>query len=238
MTIDIFIKSYSKDMPFLAYCLRSIRDRLTGFRNILLVVPEHEVGMFAKMQDYGQKLLTVFEQSKDFREGYLFQQICKLKADEYSDAHLFCYIDSDCIVRLNCDLSYLFRKSRPVLMVRKWEHADTAIKWKEPTQAALGMSCPYECMCRHPAIHYRETLQATRQHISLVHGRPWEEHLLSLPTFSEFNLLGTFAWHVMPERYYWMDQDKDEFPPPILEQFYSHDGITAPIMARIKAIMP
>ena len=80
--IDIFIKSYSKDFWMLQIALKTITRNVTGYDNVILIIPEHEKELF---DTRGMPDRTLIHYVKEEGPGWLFQQWCKINAASYSD---------------------------------------------------------------------------------------------------------------------------------------------------------
>ncbi len=92
-SIDIFIKSHKPDFWLLQFALQSISKNITGYRNIILVIPEDQKHDFDTR--YLPERTLIFYISEYGTGGWLYQQVCKLNAYKYSDADFIMYSDSD-----------------------------------------------------------------------------------------------------------------------------------------------
>lgn len=201
---DILIVTYAKDADWLGYCLKAIRKHCRGFGSVVVV---HE--------------------QRGAKHGYLRQQIYKCFADVYcQDAAYVMHVDSDCIFTAAARPDDYFIDKKPVLLREKYDRL--RVPWRLPTEKALGVSCEYETMRRHPAVHPVSLYERLRAHVERVHGKQFADYVLrqAPPSvgFSEFNCLGAFALHYHAPDYHWIDVGADARPPDRLRQFWSYDG--------------
>ena len=80
MTTDIFIRTCAKDLQWLQLALRSIKERVTGYRNIVITCPAPVAIRISRATG-----LNVFGVNP-FHDDYVGQMHTKLKATDYSDA--------------------------------------------------------------------------------------------------------------------------------------------------------
>ena len=89
MNVDIFIRTYEKDLEWLKYALKSIHLHVTGYRNIVITIPNASLLSGCSVE----KVIQV----KDLKDGYLGQQLTKMTANLYTDADAIVFWDSDVI---------------------------------------------------------------------------------------------------------------------------------------------
>src|SRR5712691_3849026 len=105
VSVDLFIRSYYKDLRWLSHCLRSVEKYTQGFRKTILVVPGSSAERLAWS---GLDLKVEAHVCPDFADDYLGQQVTKLHADKYTDADFICHIDADCLFHRNITPHVLF----------------------------------------------------------------------------------------------------------------------------------
>lgn len=230
MTTDIFIKSWPNDYEWLKLCLRSIQRFATGFRRVVVVVPNGHV------PPTGTNELVYYVHEEG--EGYLFQQNIKLHADAFTDAEFIWFMDSDThFTRPICpeDLIVDQRKVR-------WLHTPyTSIDsgdgqtWKVPTGKFMMQPVQHEFMRRHPLVAPRWALQEFREWVWRIHGMSIERYIMSQPNreFSEFNALGAWLWHNRHDRVHWMNTNED-MGVTYVHQHYSWGGLNDDTRANIE----
>ena len=95
--------------------------------------------------------------------------------------------------------------------------------------AALKTDAKFETMVRHPAVHHRELYGLVRAHVENVHGKPFNDYVLSCKPdypqgFPEFPVLGAYALAsaTMKDRYHFIDVSTEARPANHLAQGHSH----------------
>lgn len=233
MTCDIFIKSFSGDYEWLKYCLRSIQRFATGFRRVIVVVPEGEnppTGTFEQVHFIHER-----------GDGYMNQQVVKLHADEFTDAEFITYMDSDTIFTCPVCPSDLIVDSRRV----RWLYTpyaslgdDGSHVWKAVTSKFIKQPAELEFMRRHPftvpAWALREMRRWTRQN----HGIGLEQYVLEQPNreFSEFNAIGAFLWYHHPGHVEWQNTDEN-MGVAYCHQSWSHNPLNDDLRAHLEAAL-
>lgn len=212
MTVDIFFKSYKKDFWLLHYSLLSITKNVTGYNNIIILIPENE------KHDFDTRVLparTLIHYVPEYGNGYLFQQWCKINAASYSDADFILFADSDCIFDHQIDLQTFI--PIPEILYTDYKQLPDAIIWKKPTEQIIGHEIKYEFMRRNCLIYHRSTL---------VNLNNWNKELkriiMSSHRFSEFNLIGAYAWTFERDKYNFVNTEDWQFVPAKAEQVWSY----------------
>lgn len=209
-TIDIFIKSYHKDFQWLKYCLMSIKKNVTGYNNVILLIPEKGKDLF-DTRDLPER--TLIHYVDEYGAGWLYQQWCKINAPAYSFAEFILFADSDCFFDHKIDLQDFVPK--PEILYTEWDKVGDAICWKECTEKYI--KTPYEFMRRNCMIYHRQTL------LNLVAYFPGlERRIMHSERFSEFNLMGSYAFQFEPENYNFVNTDNWTYVEPKAVQFWSH----------------
>jgi hypothetical protein len=226
MITDIFIKTYSADIPWLAESLKTIRKYWSGHRNVVIVCPPKDgdtVRHYAKMEN--EKVIEVAEGNAT---GYIFQQAVKLNAGAYTDADLIVFSDSDCLWHMPTTPADFMVDGKPLLMFTKYEDVPEAIMWKKPTELAIKREVPAEFMRRHPLVYPRKVLKAMDKWFVAHHGVPASQLMLRAGSAwgaSEFNWMGAYSWFYSHDSFTWMDTKIGPVPPARLAQFWSYAGI-------------
>lgn len=213
-TIDIFIKSYHKDYWLLNFALKSIARNVTGYNNIVLLIPQQDKDIFdtRNMPDR-----TLIHYIKDYQPGWLYQQVCKMQAYKYSSADYIMFTDSDCLWTYPVNVQGVIKDDKPEILYTGWEKVADAICWRKPTELFLGEKVPFEYMRRNQLTYHRETL------LRIANFAPdLEKMIMESERFSEFNSIGSFAYKYEPENYTWTNTDNWTYVPPLAEQVWSH----------------
>jgi hypothetical protein len=220
MNTDIFIKTCKHDAPYLGYCLDSIRKfctgfRDTGFRDTVVIHGEHP-------------------------EGYLWQQVEKMYADNHTDADFILVTDSDTLFNQPVTPESFMRDGRPIWIHTPWTeemlaHPGTAT-WKRVMTAFAKESPPSEFMRRQPFVFPRAVLPSLREFCLRNHGITLADYIMQSQSFSEWNVLGFHCWTHHRDLFHWIDSSVDELPPLFVRQFWSHDPIEKNL-AEIQSIL-
>jgi hypothetical protein len=226
MTVDIFIRTYHADVKWLEHSLRSIHKHVTGYRNIIVAIPN------AKLLSHltAEKVVQV----EDLTDGYIGQQFTKLTAYQYTDADAIIFWDSDVIATEPVDVSEWVKDGKPIIYKTLFELTQTP--WKSITEDAVGFEVEYEYMRRMPLTYLTSTLKETCEHIELVHGSNLKRYLNSRPNraFSEFNAIGAYADKFENEKYIFIDTETVSMPKNKVRQFWSWGGLTDEVMNEIR----
>lgn len=240
MNVWINYVTFSRDLDWMRYSLDSFRKYCSGFSGITIVVPAWDVDKFLQFEKYSTPECPVLV--KNFLEypgkGFVHHLAMKCYADVFSpQASHILHMDPDCLFSAPTTPNDYFVEGLPVLVIEPYKFLETAhpgrFGWKKVTEEALKFDCPYETMCRHPAVHPSKTYGLLRSHVESVHQTPFYDFVLkqknSYPQgFGEFNTLGAFALKYTPNDYHWIDRcdngDKND-PAPHVTQLWSYTGI-------------
>lgn len=233
MTTDIFIRTYENDLEWLKYCLKSIHKYVTGYRNIIICIPEPQKKLLDSWNLTAEKVVTC----PVYKEDYLGQQISKIESYKYTDAEAIVFVDSDCCFNAPVDLSKeLFENGLPIIYKTLYTSVGDAICWKEITEKTVDHELEYEYMRRLPFIFLSKTLKSASLYIKLKHDCELDKYILRQPGrhFSEFNYLGAYAELNEKENYYFRDTEKEGYGNMYLKQNWSWGGITPEIKAELE----
>src|SRR5882757_8087491 len=207
MVTDLFIKSYPADYRWLVFALRSIQRFATGFRRVVVVVPE---GSAAPPSGTNEEVFYC----REYFNPYLFQQWIKLNADAYTDSEFVTFLDSDTIFTRPVSPDLLIKDNRkPVWLYTPYSSlsGDDSKTWLQPTSLAIKRDVPHEFMRRHPFTIQRWALVSFRQWFLRNHGISLEDYIRNVPGngFSEFNAVAAYLWHFHHDRIEWQNTDDD-----------------------------
>lgn len=217
MNCSIFIRTYPGDYKWLKYCLQSVEKYAKGYDNVIVCYPEGAEKPDAKG--------VILIETPAYKNDYLGQQICKLKAYKYSNAEYIQFLDSDTLITEPVTPASFMRYGKPMILKTDYRKVGNAICWKNPTEEALGFSVSHEYMRRNFLMYKRETLKSLDLYMELLHRQKLEDYILSKDSFSEFNLLGAYAEKYEPENYVFVDTD-NEIPKSLVRQFWSHQNLS------------
>ena len=213
-TIDIFIKSYRKDFWLLHLALETIKKNVTGYNNLILLIPENEKELF-DTRNLPERTLVHYV--NEYGSGYLFQQWCKMNAHNYSYADYILFSDSDCFFTYPINLQDHIKDDKPELLYTSWDKVGQAIIWKEPTERFMKREVLWEGMRRNCLIYHRSTLVAISEYEPNL-----ENIIMQSERWSEFNCMTYFAFIYENSKYNFIDTDNWEFTPAKAEQVWSN----------------
>lgn len=243
---DIFIKTRSHDYPWLEWCRKSIHKYCRGVRQAHTL---HDGDLRVdctpvSIEGWGTTLFEHHGKPKD--PGYLWQQVCKLHADQYTDAEWILYMDSDCVFTRPVSPSDFIKDGKPVWLYTPLDQArpDQHV-WAPVMEKFLGKKPEHEFMRRHPFIVQRWMLDALRTFCKYRHGKSLEDYIMGQavpgsPTalvFSEWNCLGFFLWEYHRDSVAWvLDSEAD---PACVYQGFTHggEGRKAEDLAKFKELL-
>lgn len=205
MQVHILILSWSPDMEWLRFALRSIRRFARGFSGVTVVYPTQDDAVMRPLcESLGARPFPREEPPPPL--GHLGQNLAKARADQFvpdGTTHVL-HFDSDCILTADATPEHYMRGGRPVLVHRRWEDAGPADCWREPTRRALGWDPVFETMACTPLFFDVRVYPMMRAHVEHVHSTAFDQYVMGCrPTwpygFCEFNALGNFALSRAPE---------------------------------------
>lgn len=216
--MTIFIKTYLNDLEWLKHCLKSVAKYASGFE-IVIVADENCKNVLDGWNLTKEKVVYV----RPSYEGYLFQQEVKLRAFEYVSTEYVMFIDSDCIFTDFVTPDFYMRNGKPRMLMTPYVDIPEVLFWKEITDKAIQYDVEYEFMRCQPLVYHTSTL------VNLWNNH--SSHFLPLlrtaqnRQFSEFNLLGAYAFKYENEKYSFINT-RDEIPYNPMIQFWSYSGLT------------
>jgi len=214
MKIDLFIKSYKPDFWLLKLSLETIRRNVTGYNNIILLIPEQDKHDFDTRNLPDRTLIFYVEEKQP---GWLWQQWCKLSAHLQSDADYILFSDSDAFWEHPVNVQDLLVDGKPEILYTDYNKLPDAIIWKIPTEAFMKEKVEWEFMRRLPLMYHKSTLIGVNHHdINLQHV------IMRSDRFSEFNILGAWAFKNQRELYRFVNTDDWAYVPPLATQCWSH----------------
>jgi glycosyltransferase involved in cell wall biosynthesis len=218
MPVDIFIKSYREDFKWLELCLKSIKKYVTGYNEIIILIPEGDNFTPTTERTFVHKI-------KEEGNGYLFQQYCKMIAHNYSGADYIMYVDSDCIFHSPVNVKDLIVDGKPQILMTSYKELGNLVPWQKPTADFIGQVPEFEFMRRHCFIYHKKTLS------NLLHWFKGDlkKYVLSRTEFSEFNAIGFYAYLFERDKYNFIDTKDWTYTPAIVNQYHSYTEYEAKV---------
>ena len=78
-TIDIFIRTYTKDFDILKYCLYSIEKYVKGYRHIIIIVKENEYNLLKDIIDINKYKVFTTHNYTSLYSNYNNVDYCGIK---------------------------------------------------------------------------------------------------------------------------------------------------------------
>jgi hypothetical protein len=202
-TCDIVIRSYWRDFDWLEWCLASIGRFCTGFRDVVLILPQASQPWLSRhpcLQTPSRLVVC-----PDYADDYLGQQVSKMYADTVTDADLICHVDSDCIFQRPTSPEDLAPGGKPRVFTRPVDELPRTRPWIASTEEFLR-SRPSHDFMQQPPFTFPSWLYAElRTWSRTTHGVELADWILARPArgFSEFNVLGAFAYTHHRDAFIW-----------------------------------
>lgn len=235
MHVDLFIRTYRNDLEWLGFALKSIHKYVTGYRNIIIAIPEDQVHLLSHLTQ--ERVVGV----KDLADGYLGQQLTKMQAWQLTDADAIVFWDSDVVATRHIDVrTEYFKDDKIILYKTRYSSINKSgheCPWQPITAKALGFTPEWEYMRRMPLVYWVETLTRCEQFMVALHKSSLEHYVKTRPfrEFSEFNVLGAFAEAQTPERYAFVDTESIDMPPCAVDQMWSWGGLTNEVKIKLES---
>ncbi len=238
MKVSIFIKSYPGDYAWLGYCLRSIQKFVTGYHEIVVVLPTGHGLPLTKERIVFVDEWVCAQLPGAPSPGYYHQMFIKLTSDLYCpDADYIFIIDSDCVFNRPFDLSEMFKDGKPMLLRRPWKDAGDGVIWKQPADEALGFVTHYDTMACHPFIYRRQDVANVRQYIEDHHGMKLEDYIKNCDRFIEFVTIGNYILKFHPDAYSVVDYGHgDAYPRPLIQN-WSWGGLNDQLRQKLEKLV-
>jgi hypothetical protein len=229
MHVDIFIRTYHKDIEWLKYALASIHKHVKGWRNIVITIPKGQGHLLSHLT--AEKVIEV----DDMQDGYIGQQLTKMEAWKYTDADCVLFWDSDVIATEPIDIHQEYFKDGKPILYKTLYSSLPGCPWQGITEKALDVSLGWEYMRRMPILHLRAVLKDTIEFMEDTHGVSLHTYLDAQPhkAFSEFNAIGAIADLLHRDQYAILDTETIDMPPNKVEQFWSWGQIGPKELDRI-----
>lgn len=209
--LTIYIKTCKKDLPWFKYAIESTKFVKEDFQ----LVVEADVDCKETLESWGIPANYL----RPWKNGYIYQQWCKLAAYGHAKYPWILYLDSDTIFTRPCDRNDFFSDGKAILTYTPYEHAGDAMKWRGITEKYLRRRVLFEFMRQMPIIHHVSTLKGIQKSIPKLKEslRETKNNL-----FSEFNLMGAYAFYNKSPHYLFTTVP----PKPYSKQYRSWDGLT------------
>lgn len=249
---DIVTVSCARHSRWLHYALLSIDKYCAGFRQVVIITPEHEVEAI-KEACKDIKYPIVLAIGQEYGDGHHWQMSRKVHADQCSDADWILISDSDWLfTKLTTPESFM-RDGKPIHLMQRYDHPEIAhghaggpVPWRGITERDCGWPVEHEMMRRPGFLYPRWFFKECQNHLEKRHGVSAEQWIMyrayPIPPahrrFCEFNVLNAYAYKMHPDKFYFLEIGKDEIPECHIWQGWSYQNPESPEnKARIAAIL-
>ncbi len=213
-TLDIMIKSHKPDFWLLALALATIKKNVTGYTNLILLIPEADKEHF-DTRNLPERTLVHYV--NDYGNGWLRQQVFKLQAYNYCYSEFILFTDSDAMFCNPVNLQDIVADGKPEILYTNYNELPDAIIWKPYVEAFIREPVQYEFMRRLPLTYHRATLVAISEYEPDI-----ENIIMRSDRYSEFNIMGVYAWKFERDKYKFLNTNDWKYIPPMASQVWSH----------------
>lgn len=235
MNCAIVIRSYFRDFRWLRYCLQGIHRFARGFAAVIVIMPRSSLERLP-WQPVGEEHILA---SEEFEDDYLGQQVTKLYADQLTDADYICHLDSDCVLRRPVAPVDLLVEGKVCIPFTPYAQLPFERPWQRVTEKFLLHSVEHSFMRRLPLVYPRWLYPELRRCSTRLHGQELKDYILSQPPggFSEFNILGAYAFYYHYETFTWQPVAPDAPNEQFCKWYWSWGGLRPEILAEIERIL-
>lgn len=241
MNCALFIKSFSDDLPWLEYALRSCDKFASGFSELVVALP-------AGVEFSWPTARIVHIRGETPENGYRFQQLVKLHSDELTTAENVLITDSDTIFTQPFSPETFMRDGKPYWLMTPYDalrdelgEDERLIRgvflWREVVREFIGATPEHEYMRRQPFYVPCWLLKGLRAFCRVKHNVTLHDYVLNAYAFSEFNCAGFFAHQRSPDEFTWIDTTRETMPELNVLQSWSHGGLTDELRERFEEIL-
>ena len=221
MRSSVFIKTFAPDLHWLEWCLRFLNKNWKGTSEFVICAPNDCSDRIKAMESIlGHDIsLAPMEQ---WENGYTHQQYMKMQADVYCSGEYISFIDSDAMLVRPTDFdTELMIGDKSVMWYTEYSKIP-GVGWYHLVEQVLGMQPEYEFMRSFPITYHRSTISSCRAEIEAKHGMSLYDFMSSVRSWSEFNIMGFFAFVFQRHLYEW----KNTWECPMHEHdAYRHDRV-------------
>ncbi|QQE89510.1 hypothetical protein [Azotobacter chroococcum] len=228
--IDIVIRSYYRDLAWLALALRALKQFVSGYRRVVVVVPRSSLDRFDSIIQRNDPQVS-FLSCEDFTDDYLGQQITKLHADLYTDANVIVHLDSDQIFVAQCNLYERLLVSGKLRMnVQRSSDRAPSDGWRHCPSIFFGEPIAWDLTAPPPLAVPRQLYGALRAYCKDRHNKSLTDYAMgfSADRFCEMALLRGFALLYEASAFIWVDGGQSALIPEC-RSFWSRDTTPAKI---------
>jgi hypothetical protein len=212
LRMEILIVTHARDIPFLEYCIKSIRKFTSGFNGVTIAAPDTEMSAFAKFASNDVKVVHYADVPG---KGMLRHLAIKCRADEMcptADAVL--HMDADCMFWDEATPDDFMSAGRLILVRERYDDLTNPNRrfWRDGVQRAVGFRPEWETMVRHPQVYPVDLYRWVRKLVEATNGMPFDHFVTTgkneFPqSFCEFNTIGAVGVRDFAERFTFVNYD-------------------------------
>lgn len=213
MKTSIITVTYDKDLEFLKYNLKSIKNFCKGYHENIVVIDDHEndcVETQKYLELIGQKYY-INREAKHINRGYVRQQYMGYYMDSYLDntTDYVCCVDTDNIfISEHTPNEVYFSGGLPIMLMSRWENLPIkSHKWIDSTTEILKFRPDYEFMRVMPLVYPLWLFKEIRLYLENIHKKPLLD-ILNIPVCAEYNIWGAYAYKFHRDKFYWIEEIK------------------------------
>jgi len=235
MKVAIVTIAYDNDLEFLKYNIRSIKKYCHGYtRHCVILDNDQSCDKTKRYLDGINYPYVVDDLAHEIEHGYIRQQYMKLRCDLHTqDCDYVCHVDSDSIFTKHNDPTVFFIDNKPVIVISSYdtliqnrrEHNDhhSIENWRNSTSDAVGFFVDYEFMAQMPLVYPVKIFKKVRDHLEQYHEKTLYNQLKTINTFSEYNVIGAYAYKHMHTDFYWVDRfNTENLDQYLYNDFFGH----------------
>lgn len=228
--VSLFVRSYPNDFEWLKYSIRSMEKNLHGIDETVLVVPVSNDDLPTEFKQFFDRIFF----TQETHEGYIAQQLDKVRAYKYCKFDNILFSDSDCMYFEPFGASSLLTNDNKVILYKtKYSSlSGDVLVWQNITERSTGIHPKFEYMRCLPIMHKAVTC------FELDNNYIFKTYVSSLQdrSLSEFNALGVHAEETeLRNQYEFLDTD-ERLPERKTKQYWSWGGITPEIREQLESI--
>lgn len=214
MTSSVFIKTQLCDLGFLEWAFKFINKNWKTNSQFVVSAPHDCSEPLQKLQFVLGQPITLAPMDQWPERGYTHQQYMKMHADNYCDGDLITFLDSDAMLVLPTDLEKdLLIDGKPIIWYTEYERLNAP--WQNLVAQIMSITPKYEFMRCFPFTYHRSMFKGVRDRIEATHG-DIAAVMHNAFTWTEFNVMGLYAYVFEPERYVFRHTDN----------MYTKEGLT------------
>jgi hypothetical protein len=247
----IFCKTWANDIKWLRYCLSFLAKNWQEENSEIVVLADDNCRSTLATMPYAEREHIIFY--KPWPDGYTNAMWCKTNADNFTNADIIIFFDSDTMLVEPAVLETFLSDGKPLMQYQPYD--EFLVKypqapWKRIQQNLMGLPAKYYFTFL-PFVCWRDTLRQTRVWVSRKHRWASETIAYSDKPFApetfrthpirwaDHELIGAYAWQFEQDKYNFVRYKDDEpVVPWKVRQYHSWSQWSAQTEAELKKMLP